>query len=144
MLSISNTEIRRFRQNLFSLIITKNLNNFKILLSRSDKAPSPVPPELYSSEKFKKCSLLHLKVSNITGNIAAGAAHYFTTPQSHTALTLCNFCSNQSHGKVVQQLRSATCVLDVMTTKPFKVVFNCLVDDVIKIVNTSLLTECSC
>lgn len=42
---------------------------------------------------------------------------------------------------MVQRLSSATCALDTMPTKFFfKGVFNCLADDVLEIVNTSLLT----
>lgn len=141
--------IRRSKQLYFSQIITENLNNSKFLFSTIDNLVNPprtVPAESLPQKNAMSLPLFfNLKDANIRNNIGplcAAQTPHFTTPQCHTVFTLSNFNPIQSDDlqKVVQRLSSATCALDAMPTKFFKGVFNCLVDDVLEIVNTSLLT----
>ncbi len=148
LLSKYNKEIKTSRQHYFSQIISENLNNSKFLFSTIDKLINPlrpIPAELHSSEKCNKfASYFKSKIINIRNKImaSAGASDLSSSTQCHTAITLSNFAPIQSYElqEVVQQLSSATCALDPMPTKLFKSVLNCLVNDVLEIVNTSLLS----
>lgn len=67
---------------------------------------------------------------------------HLSLTQRNIANTLSNFALIQpcELHDVVRQLSSSTCALDMTPTKMFKNVFSCMVEDVLDIVNVSLLS----
>ncbi len=149
LLSNYNSVIKECRQYHFSQIIANNAKNPKFLFSTIDRLVNParpLPAELHSSEKCNEFALyFKSKVTNTRNNIISnrtGASDSHITPECHSANTLSSFTPVQScelH-KVVKQLSSATCTLDVLPTKFFKGALDCLENDVLEIVNSSLLS----
>ncbi len=149
LLSNCNSVIKQCRQYHFSQIIAINAKNPKFLFSTIDRLVNParpLPAELYSSEKCNEFALyFKSKVTNIRNNIISirtGASDSHITPECHSANTLSSFTpvQNCELHKVVKKLSSATCTLDVLPTKFFKGALDCLENDVLEIVNTSLLS----
>ena len=145
--NIYNTAIREARRAHFSEIIRKNHDNPKILFSTIDSLinPHPITPSNFSS--LTKCNEFSTyfseKISTIRMNVAQTRATNSTsqwTPAHCCTLNHFTPVDTEMVKKVVTGLKSCTCALDPIPTSFFKNVLNCLSDELLDIINQSLLT----
>ena len=144
-LSVLHSETKKSRQNHFADLLLSNKDNPRFLFSTIDTLINPAPKTDYTLFSPTKCEefadFFHNKIMNIRLDIAQSMPKKcITTPHPPPSHEMNTF-SLPSLGllrKTVSKLKNSTCPLDPIPTKFFKDNFECMEDDVLALISSSL------
>ena len=147
-LSNFNNELLKARQQHFSDIISKNINNTRTLFAMVDKlttAPKQTAPEHLSTEKCNefacfftnKIQSIRLNINNVQLNNQISEPQ---RPHRNNSVSLCNFdpVDQRTIEETVQHLKPSTCCLDAIPSDFFKTIAKSVLNDLQQILNISL------
>ena len=144
-LSVLHSETKKSRQNHFANLLLSNKDNPRFLFSTIDTLINPAPKTDYTLFSPTKCEefadFFHNKIMNIRLDITQSMPkNCITTPHPPPSHEMNTF-SLPSLGllrKTVSKLKNSTCPLDPIPTKFFKDNFECMEDDVLALISSSL------
>lgn len=146
-LNTYNCAITHSRQAYFSKLIDDNQNNRRILFLTINRFINPVFSKSSTESSNIRCeqSACHFssKIKSIREHLSHSQPVHFNSPEP---LFLCEEALEkfvpfdaEVLGRVISQLKPATCLLDPIPTFLFKSVDSFLMEDVLTIVNYSYL-----
>ena len=149
-LYIFNLELKKSRQSFFSDIITKNKNNARARFATVDRLTNPPVPVAAEHLSTRACnefaSFFTAKIQNIRQAVSAtlpgtGGVLSFCPPKPNSnTLTQFDPINDKNLQDIIQHLKSSSCSLDILPAGFFKKVSDCMIPDLLQIVNTSLLS----
>ena len=147
-----NKTMRLARQAYFSGIINENKNNARVLFSTIERLLNP--PQSYKQSlpaSKAKCNEFASFFDNKILNIRAGIMNNTVTNANAVNGAMCksidksrgslaSFCAidEEELRKTISQMSSSSCSLDAIPTPFLKEVVDCVIEDILKIVNSSI------
>ena len=145
-----NKAMRLARQAYFSGIINENKNNARVLFSTIEHLLNP--PQSYKQSlpaSKAKCNEFASFFDNKIANIRVGIINNTVTNAVHGEMcksvhksrgSLVSFCEidEEELRKTISQMTSSSCSLDAIPTPFLKEVVDCVIEDILKIVNRSI------
>ena len=146
-LSSLHSETKKAREKHFADLLHSNKNNHRFLFSTIDTIINPAPKTDYSLFPPTKCEefalFFHNKIINIRSDITKSLPNKLTvTPHPPPSNEMVSFSlpSMSLLRKTVSKLKHSTCPLDPIPTKFFKENFECMEDDVLALITSSLIS----
>ncbi len=145
-LKMLNNTMRSARKAYFSSLIDCNKDNLRYLFFTIDRLLNPsieLSSELLTSAKCNEfAEFFYDKITCIRKNTASTCplCKVYNPPASPLQCNLSSFLavSPSTLIQVISHLNSSTCALDPLPTKFLKTVVNCLLSDILNIINQSL------
>uniref|UniRef100_A0A8C5HYQ9 Reverse transcriptase domain-containing protein n=1 Tax=Gouania willdenowi TaxID=441366 RepID=A0A8C5HYQ9_GOUWI len=142
-----NDGLFKARQQYFSEIIAKNVNNSRTLFSVIEKLTTPpdqIAPELLSAGKCNEFAVyFNEKIQSIRSNIRTNQQNHKKLeqlqPLRDESTTMLEFITvnPKTIEETIQQLNPSTCCLDTIPSNFFKTVVKSIVTDLCQIINCS-------
>lgn len=146
LLSAFSNTVRVARKEYFSKLISTNSNNSKVLFSTIDSLINPASKLDNSLTSPARCEefATHFsdKIDNIRKTITQAAPNLLSaelTPPCNSNMDSFSLIDSATLKEVVSNLKVSSCPLDPIPTTLFKSTFDSLSEDVLAIVNDSLL-----